>query len=39
VLASIKGKNAIVKELLAHGADPNVEDSVHIYFSLFDTKL
>ncbi len=34
MLASIKGKNAIVKELLAHGADPNVEDSVHIFLFL-----
>lgn len=32
MLASIKGKSAFVKELLAHGADPNAEDSVFYFY-------
>jgi len=33
-LASTKGKHSFVRELLAHGADPNAEDSVFIIYLL-----
>ena len=34
ILASSKGKSVFVRELLAHGADPNAEDNVNQFFFL-----